>query len=504
MQKRGVTFGLVYLAYVALLAVLVTAAVLYVRDVLAGYESAQPERYVRDTIARLAEEAGDGSLLGKYGLPSVVPGEFEKEQDPQAAYLSLYTDGNVSYFQTGGSREAGVMTYLLQNGDYPLAEIKLKTVGEPVTKLGILTSQDWAVEEVKPLLEARDYTLTVPTTFRVSVNGVELTEEHGTPEGSRRITYRVSGLYLKPEFTIVSPEGKAAGYTIKDGKVLPSLYDYMLTLPDALTVTVNGSAVTGEAQENGMVRYDLISMEKPEVKISDRFGNTVDYEGGNKLPLTYLNITAVGCTVQVEGRTAAADASVDTADFVHFKDYVTGLPQTEEYHIAVLKDNAQVTVTDRSGKPVELKPGSRSYDLTGPVNGLDAVPESVGAEIDVLDVAHKWSLMMSNDLRFAALAPCLLEGSYQYDVAYKYAISIDITFISNHVLLDPTFTEETVGNFAWITDDCFSVDISFVKHMRLKDGQYYDDPMRDRFYFVRYNDAWKLAGIKEVLDDGTE
>ena len=64
-------------------------------------------------------------------------------------------------------------------------------------------------------------------------------------------------------------------------------------------------------------------------------------------------------------------------------------------------------------------------------------------------------------------------------------------------------------NFCWITDSCFSVDISFVKHMRLWYGTPVDDPMNDRFYFVWYDDtadgadnpAWKLVSMKEILDD---
>ena len=45
--------------------------------------------------------------------------------------------------------------------------------------------------------------------------------------------------------------------------------------------------------------------------------------------------------------------------------------------------------------------------------------------------------------------------------------------------------------------------------MRLRTGAAVDDPMNDRFYFVRYDDTadgvdnptWKLASMKEILDD---
>ena len=502
-QKNKITFKLVYLCYVAILAVLVLAAVLYVRSVLKEYELAQPERQVQGVIAQLAEEAAGGTLFTRYGLPSVSPGPFEEGKDPQAAYLALYGAEEMSFSQSGGSREAGELSYWLENGGFRLARVKLRAVGEPVTRLGILTSRTWEVEEVQPILEARDYTLTVPNGFQVRVNGIALTREDSEASGARRTVYRVPGLYLKPEFEITGPDGRRAEYTIKNGEVLPELYDYVLTLPGTLTVTVDGAADPGEVQDNGMVRYDILRMEKPEVVISDRFGNTVEYAGGDKLPLTYGTLTAMGCTVRVEGQVVQPDSTEVPADFVHFADYVPDLPKTDVYRIAVLKEDAQIEVTDRNGNPAAL-PEGHVWDLTGSGGGLDEVPAQVSGEIDVLDVAQKWSLLMSNDLSFRQLSGYLIKGSYQYDIAYKYATGIDITFTSSHVLLDPAFTDVTVDNFVWITDSCFSVDIGFVKHMRLGNGTLVDDPMRDRFYFVRYEDAWKLVGMKEVVDDGGE
>ena len=167
-------------------------------------------------------------------------------------------------------------------------------------------------------------------------------------------------------------------------------------------------------------------------------------------------------------------------------------------------------MTDPQGAPVELEPGLHSYDLTALTGRLDAVPPEVAAQVDVLDVAQKWSLFMSADVRFSQLAPYLIRGSYQYEVADRYAHSIDITFTSPHSLLSPPFTDISVTNFTWISEHCFSVDISFVKHMKLtRGGMLVDDPMNDRFYFVWYDDtddrvdnaAWKLAGIKEIVDD---
>lgn len=112
---------------------------------------------------------------------------------------------------------------------------------------------------------------------------------------------------------------------------------------------------------------------------------------------------------------------------------------------------------------------------------------------------------MSNDLPFSQISSMLLQDSYQYDVAKKYATGVDITFTSAHTLKNPPFTEEKVTNYVRISPNCFSVDISFVKHMSVGAGKAVDDAMNDRFYYVRVDDEnggkWKLAGMKEIVED---
>ena len=116
---------------------------------------------------------------------------------------------------------------------------------------------------------------------------------------------------------------------------------------------------------------------------------------------------------------------------------------------------------------------------------------------------------MSADLNFQEMSKYLIKDSYQYEVAKKYATGVDIKFISEHTLGNPPFTEESVTNFVWITKDCFSVDISFVKNMILTSGARRKDPMNDRFYFAKYDDTedgvdnptWKIVSMKEIVND---
>lgn len=509
MNKRKVSFKLVYLIYLGVLAALVIAAVLYVASLLRQYESAQPEQRVWDAVETLAADAARGDFWSKYDMPQVTPGALEQGRDVQKEYLALYSDAaKLSAVPAAGAHSEDELLYNVEYGGLVLAQVRLKAAGPVVTKLAVLSMREWAVDEICPVLEARDYTLTVPSDFGVQVNGVTLGSADGTAKDGGETEYTVSGLYLDPAFAITDPDGNQARYTIKNGRVLAEYFHYTLTLPSALTVEVDGAVRQGEAAGEDRVRYDIVCLNKPAVTISDDYGNEISYEGGGELPLTALTITAdERYAVQVEGAPVPERSVTKAAnpDYAAFADFVENLPQTCVYHIAVLRDDAGITVADERGESVALDPEQNTYDFTQP-RGLEAVPEEVAAQVDVLQTAQNWSLFMSNDLALSKIKPYLISGSYQYEVAVRYAASEDSKFFSKHTLANPAFTDSSVTNFAWITDDCFSVDIRFVKHMRLYYGTLVDDPMNDRFYFVRYDDgadgpAWKLAGMKEIIQD---
>ena len=510
MTRGKTTFKRIYLIYLGVLAALMAGAVTYVYVLLRQYEAAQPQRRAMEAAEELADLAAGGTFLETYPLPQADPGPYEEGRDIRAEYLALYA-GELTVTRSAGSAQGETLEYQVERDGVVLARVGLRAEGEPVTRLAVFTLQDWAVDYIRPELEARDYTLTVPDSFSVSLNGTPLS----APAEGGESTYAVSGLYLPPDFAITDGTGQPVSYTIRGGKVLAEYYRYSLTLPAALTVTVNGQVMAGQARGDNQRGYEILTLDKPEVRVSDGYGNEVAYEGEDRLPLTSCTITAPeSYTVTVDGA-AVPDGAVErmpNPDYQHFADYVEGLPQLCRYAVAVLREGAELSVTDGQGNPVALEAGRSSYDLSAPAGGLDEVPQAVSSQIDVLQVAQSWSLFMSNDLAFSRIDDYLISSSYQYEVALKYATGEDITFTSSHTLENPAFTDTMVSNFTWITDDCFSVDIRFVKHMRLRTGAAVDDPMNDRFYFVRYDDtadgadnpAWKLASMKEILHDAEQ
>lgn len=514
MKKSKRMFRRAYLIYLGILALLIAAALLYVNSLLRQYEEQQPENYVKEAIAMLSEDAAGKDFWNKYSLPDVKTGIWEQNIDVKKAYLSLFTDGNVEFVQKSGSHRGDELFYTLENNGVSLGEVKLKAVGPAVTKLAVLSFREWKIADIKLILEPCDYTLSLPESFQVSVNGTALTKEDGVLGSKNDISYTVEKVYLPPRFEITDQNGNRVSYTIEKNKVIADFFQYSLTLPKALTVKVNGESLQGEEMGDNVVQYNITVLSKPAIEICDYYGNTVSYDGSEEIPLTFMSVSADSrYSVKVLGQPVPSQAvSVhDNPRFAELVPYVENLPKVNVYQIVVLKENAEITVMDENGQYLPVDDGSGNYDFASRVSGLYAVPETVSAEIDVLDIAQKWSLFMSGDLPFSEIKPYLISGSYQYKVASKYANGIDITFISNHTLLNPTFTENAVTNFSWITENSFSVDISFVKHMHLvKTGQKVDDVMNDRFYFVKYDDkddnidnpAWKIVCMKEIVDNG--
>ncbi len=511
-MKKKITFKRVYLIYLAVVVVAAVAAIIYVNVLLHKYENLRPEVKVDEAVAALKEAAADGSFWETYSMPAVETGKFEAAGDIQAQYLAMFLDDNTKYSAKSGMQAEDEQVYVLKNGDAELAEITLKATGPAETKMVVFSFREWELLSVKPLLQATDYEMNLPLDFKVSVNGVELTTEDGVQENANEIKYSLNHLYREPEIRITDRDGRVVNFKIRDGLVIAEFYVYSLTLPEALQVEVNGTCIEGEKLGNKRIRYDIYEVAKPEVRLLDYFGNSVVYEGEDSLPLTLCTITADSrYAVTVSGKEVPAEAisATENKDYAPLKDYAVNLPRVCTYDIAVLEENALIEVWNEKGEQVTLAEGATEYDLLSAMGGEAEVPAEISEEIDLLQVAHDWSLFMSNDLAFSEISKYMIKNSYQYEVARKYATGADITYTSPHSLRTPPFTEDLVTNFQWISENSFSVDISFVKHMVLEVGTRVDDPMNDRFYFVKYdttddgkdNPTWKMISMKEIVNN---
>ena len=508
-KKSAITFRLVYLIFFALMMSAAVAAMLYVRVTLEEYRDSLPERIVEAQIELLRKGAADGTLWDKYPLPEAETGKFEKDIDIKSYYAGLLSGGGVSYALKAGSDTGTEKTYNILSGNDVVAEVTLQMQGRERTKILILNIADWALKEVRLPIQAHDYTIDVPYDLSVTVNGIELGEDDRAVVNGTFSGYEIKGLFFAPSISVTDGDGQQAEYHISGSTVKVVLFDYSLTLPRTLRVTVDGGAHTGDALPDGMVRHDIRRLSHPDVEISDLFGNTVSYEGGNYLDLTYFSVSVPGnFSITVDGAPAPEEAreTIENVSLDNIRQYDPAVPEYCNYCIAVLKKDAAVEIRDSSGKAVEYDRETTVLDLTE-AGGLARVPDEIAAEIDVLAVAKRWSLFMTTDLEGAAygfynMSRDLIEGSPLYDSAKRWVNSIDITFTSVHTLGNPPFSEERADNFTRLSENSFYVDIFLVKDMYVS-GALVPDTMNNRLYFVKYNSTedgienpvWKLADM---------
>ena len=451
MKTFHLSYKKAYLIFLFILVLMSATVIMYVAGLLQKYEDMLPEQRVVEAIAVLGEDASDENFFSKYGLPEIQTEKFEAQRNVKKEYLGQFHSANITFSLINNKSDSDTLCYAIKNGERKIAEVKVKAVGEVESKLVVLHYREWQIVEIKPILEKEDYTVVVPVAFAVNVNNIALTNEDGVEKNDGRlITYTISGVYLEPN-----------------------------------------------------------------IVISDDYGNQFTYNGKGEIPFTYMTVLADSrYTVVVDGKEVAKESVTTYIDkeFETLVDFVADLPQISQMDIAILKKDAKVIIEDESGNPVNYEPGKEVYDFTDTKHILSEVPKEVSSEIDVLTTAHNWSLFMSNDKKFAEIKNSLINGSYQYKKAYQYATGIDIHFVSPHTFADPKFTGNTVSNFTWITENCFSVDVSFVKHMILPSGKRVDDAMNHRFYYVKYDDtddgidnpAWKIASMREIITDGNE
>lgn len=508
-KKFAVKFKFVYLIFLGLMVILAAAAIIYVRITLGEYRDSLPERVVEAQIETFRSAASDGTIWDKYPLSESETGKFEQDIDIKTFYAELFAAEGVTYSLKAGSATETEQTYNIVSGDITVAEVTLQKQSEDRTKIFILNIADWALKDVTLLIGTHSYTIDAPYDFIVTVNGIQLGVEDRDTVNGEASGYKIEGLFLPPSVSITDKDGQQAEYNISGSNIKTVLYDYSLTLPRTLKVTVDGALHTGEAISDEMIRHDIRCLTRPEVKISDLFGNTVSYEGGSSLDLTYFSFKAPGnYSITVDGRPVPDEARerVENVSLDNIRAFDPTVPEYYDYCVAVVKKDADMVIKDLFGNAVEYDREETSFDLTDS-NGLADIPEEIAAEVDVLEIAKRWSLFMTLDLPgesygFYNISKDLIKGSPSYEGARKWATSYDVNFVSIHYLGNPPFSEERVSNFTYLSENSFYVDIFLVKDMYVL-YSLVPDTMENRLYFVKYDDTddgvdnpvWKLADM---------
>jgi len=181
------------------------------------------------------------------------------------------------------------------------------------------------------------------------------------------------------------------------------------------------------------------------------------------------------------------------------------IAKSKTYEVSNLVYEPEIKIINENDKEVEYKVNDNKIAVGTnfkEISTLDEAKEYIKGDFDILKLAENWSLFLTDDLNGSyhglhKLTPYLIQDSYMYDMAYNWSHGEDITFVSNHRLKNPIFTNEEVKNFVIYNDNAFSCEVYLEKNM-IVSGKTKVDVLHDRLYFIYYENGYKLVDMKSI------
>ena len=193
-------------------------------------------------------------------------------------------------------------------------------------------------------------------------------------------------------------------------------------------------------------------------------------------------------------------------DFNHY----ANIPSVGIYKLDGFVGNPDIKITDQDDNKVDCQESDNKYKIDIDIEHIEdeeSALEKVTGEINIEEVAKNWSLFLTNDLKgnqhgFNIISKYLIEDTYMWKYAKKWATDVDITFITSHLLDNPTFTNIKIDNFDIYNENAFSCEVYLEKNMILNKlrNKKMKDTMNERMYFVYYNNEWKLVNMQSVVN----
>lgn len=194
------------------------------------------------------------------------------------------------------------------------------------------------------------------------------------------------------------------------------------------------------------------------------------------------------------------------------------IPYIVKYEVNNLLKEPDVKILDSNENKIEYT--KKGNTISKKLDFIFAQTEEeaksyIKGEPDILAVAKDWSLYLTDDLEgrlhgYYNIRKHLIADSEIEKFAYNWATGVDITFVSSHTLLNPTFTNEKMSNFEIYNENAFSCEVYLQKNLKLKSGgKIIEDKMNERMYFVyayetddkKENAKWKLVNMQSVTDN---
>lgn len=363
------------------------------------------------------------------------------------------------------------------------------------------------------------------------ISTASLPEELEILKSATELTYKVrTGSFSETEqqFNILADGEVAAVITLEsvheevvfeiltmcdwEVKSVEPIVIYHLRLPKDISVFANEDKQIGVLDGEEMV-YSIYTIYDT-LELEDAYGTRIEYRNGDSI-YTYDYTVKIpenySLTLGGEEMSNCITGIEENIKYQYCAEY-TDMPKLVTYEFNDALGEPKVEICNNKKQKIEYT--FEDYKLVlNTQRGEENVPAQITEQVDVLKIAEMWSKFMSNDLGgsqrgFLTMKEYLVEDSYLYDVAYRWAHGIDITYTAYHRLDDPAFTEEKVSNYVDYGNGLFSCDISFVKHMYLiYEYMHVTDVTNSTFYFMYLQDSneedgrWVIVDIQEIIGE---
>ena len=191
------------------------------------------------------------------------------------------------------------------------------------------------------------------------------------------------------------------------------------------------------------------------------------------------------------------------------------IPYLVVYEIKNFYIKPNIKIYDENKKKVEytIEKNVIKKDLNfKTISNMEEALKSIKGNIDIQKTAEDWSLYLTDDLDgnlhgFYNINKYLIKDSDIYKNAYKWATGIDISYVSSHVLSNPTFINERIENFEIYNENAFSCEVYLQKNLKLTNAnKKIEDIMHERMYFAYYQTQdnigeWKLVNMQSITDN---
>lgn len=223
-QKKTSVFWPVYGVFCCVLAGLTIAFLLYVWKTIALYEEANPVYVVEDVITAL----GDGKKMELIAYPEIPQTPFSDADVVKEQYEDILKTAPLTYRFAKENFVTGEKEYYLYAADEAIGKLLLTSV-ETEKRLGFLQINRMKAVKLEPVLDIAtwNYTIQAYSNQTVYVNDVEVSAAYQTGEKAEAdrfkylyeygefpylVTYRIDGLYQKPDIRIEDREGQEIAY----------------------------------------------------------------------------------------------------------------------------------------------------------------------------------------------------------------------------------------------------------------------------------------------------